>query len=157
LPSLCVALMCCASAPLAAFQLETLGEQRVDVADYTGKGRWTLVFLWSVDCIPCEKQKPMIESFHVDHSETNASVLGIVTDGIEEIDDINILMERHQPSYPNLVVFSDVFSRQFTELTGQPFRVTPTYILYDPTGKYVGTHTGPISRASLEDIVGAAN
>ncbi len=139
--------------PASAFQLQELNADRVNLNDYVGDGQWTLVMFWSTDCIPCEAQKPMIEAFHRDHSGKDAQVVGIALDGIKYIDGIKQVMSRHDPSYPNLVVFTDVFHRQFKELTGTDFRVTPTYLLYAPDGSLAGTRAGSIERELLESVV----
>lgn len=139
--------------PLSAFQLQSLSADRVHLNDYLVKGRWNLIMFWSTDCIPCEQQKPMIEAFHQAHKDRDAVVLGIALDGLEMIDEINVLMQKNDPSYPNLVVFTDVFHRQFKELTGQNFRATPTYLLFTPEGDLAGTRAGPIEREFIEQIV----
>jgi thiol-disulfide isomerase/thioredoxin len=137
-----------------AFQLQSLKSERVNLNDYVGDGRWTLVMFWSTDCIPCEEQKPMIESFHRQHSDIDARVVGIALDGMENYAGIKKLVDHHKPSYPNLVVFTDVFYRQYKELTGKDFRATPTYLLYSPDGQLTGSRAGRIERSMLESIVG---
>ncbi|ASJ74395.1 Thiol-disulfide oxidoreductase ResA [Granulosicoccus antarcticus IMCC3135] len=136
-----------------SFQLQDMESSRVNLNDYVGDGRWTLVMFWSTDCIPCEQQKPMIEAFHHDHQASDARVVGIALDGMEAEAEIQKLIDRHNPSYPNLVVFTDVFHRQYKELTGKDFRATPTYLLYDPSGNLAGARTGMIERAALEAVV----
>lgn len=136
-----------------AFQLQALDAQRVNLLDYVQKEQWTLVMFWSTDCIPCEQQKPMIEEFHQAHRGNDAAVVGVALDGYENIQLIETLIERHQPSYPNLVVFTDVFHRQYKELTGKDFRATPTYLLFSPDGVLAGIRIGPISRDMLETVV----
>ena len=138
-----------------AFQLQALDKSRVNLLDYVGDGSWTLVMFWSTDCIPCEEQKPMIEAFHQSHHTRNAKVVGIALDGMENQAGIQELVDHHQPSYPNLVVFTDVFHRQFKELTDKPFRATPTYLLFSPDGQLAGTRAGKIERSMLESIVNA--
>ena len=140
--------------PASAFQLESLKSERVNLNDYVGGGRWTLVMFWSTDCIPCEEQKPMIESFHQQHHRIDARVVGIALDGMENYAGIKELMDHNEPTYPNLVVFTDVFHRQYKELTGKDFRATPTYLLFSPDGQLAGSKTGKIERAMLESIVG---
>ena len=95
----------------------------------------------------------MLEAFHRDHVNKDATVVGIALDGIEQLAVIEVLIARHKPSYPNLVVFTDVFHRQFKELTGKEFRATPTYLLYAPDGSLAGARAGPIERETVEAIV----
>lgn len=144
-----------AASPAHAFQLQSLNAERVHLADYLVDGRWNLVMFWSTDCIPCEQQKPMIEDFYQTHKQSNAVVLGIALDGIENIDEIDVLMKKNDPSYPNLVVFTDVFHRQFKEMTGKDFRATPTYLLFTPDGELAGVRAGPIEREFIDNIVSA--
>ncbi|MFT4727925.1 MAG: thiol-disulfide isomerase/thioredoxin [Granulosicoccus sp.] len=141
------------ASPASAFQLQSLKADRVNLNDYVGDGRWTLVMFWSTDCIPCEEQKPMIESFHQQHHKIDARVVGIALDGMENYAGIKKLVDHHNPSYPNLVIFTDVFHRQYKELTGKDFRATPTYLLFSPDGQLSGSKAGKIERSLLESVV----
>ena len=146
-------LLAAVAAPAAAFELQRMDGTRTNVNDHVGDGRWTLVMLWTTDCIPCEAQKPMIGRFHDDHAATDAHVLGIALDGPAAMAESEAVVARHDAAYPTLVAFDDVFPEQFAELTGRPFRATPTYLLYTPDGRLAGAHTGPIERERLEAIV----
>ena len=148
--SLALALL---SPPLAAFELQRMDGTRTNVDAHVGDGRWTLVMLWTTDCIPCEAQKPMIGEFHDAHAASRAHVVGIALDGPAAMPEIETLVEHHAAPYPTLVAFDDVFDRQFAELVGKPFRATPTYLLYAPDGRFAGSHTGPIERERLEAVV----
>ena len=150
--------LCLLSVPSlgTAFELQRMDAVRTNVNDYVGDGRWTLVMLWTTDCIPCERQKPMIGAFHDAHAASDAHVLGIALDGPAALPEIRRLVEHHAASYPTLVAFDDVFPEQFAALTGKPFRATPTYLLYTPDGAFAGAHVGPIERERLEAVVGAA-
>lgn len=150
---LCAITLLCSAGVVHAFQLQALDKTRVNLLDYVGDGRWTLVMFWSTDCIPCEEQKPMIEDFHRTHQASNAKVIGIALDGMENYAGIKKLVDLHEPTYPNLVVFTDVFHRQYYELTSKQFRATPTYLLFSPNGQLAGTRAGKIERAMLESIV----
>lgn len=151
---LLVSLSASAFATAESFLMQNLDAERVDLLDYVGSGKWTLVMFWTTDCVPCEQQKPMIEAFHREQHESRARVVGVALDGHEQIDAIEALVQRHNPSYPTLVAFTDVFERQYTAHVGSSFRATPTYLLYAPDGSLGGSHTGPISRAALDAAVG---
>ena len=145
-----------AVAPAGAFELQRLDAVRANLEDFVGEGRWTLVQLWTTDCVPCERQKPMLEAFHRDHHERDARVVGIALDGPKAIEEIERVVERTAPSYVTLVAFDDVFAEQFAALTGRAFRATPTYLLYDPSGAFAGVHTGPIARERVEAVIAQA-
>lgn len=137
----------------AAFLMETMEGERVDLHDFLGGNQWTLVMLWTTDCIPCEEQKPMIEAFHSDHKNDAARVIGLALDGPTKRAEIDKLIDHHRPSYTNLLAFDDVFARQFAEETGESYSVTPTYILYKPDGSLFGVHVGKINRQALDAAV----
>lgn len=145
------------SSPAAAFELQRLDGVRTNLNDHVGDGKWTLVMLWTTDCVPCEQQKPMIGEFHDAHVDHDARVVGMALDGPDALPEILALVEHHDANYPTLVAFDDVFGAQFAELAGKNFRATPTYLLYAPDGRYVGTHTGPVERAKLEGIVATSH
>jgi len=142
-----------ASNASASFLMQNLRGEKVDLHAYLGQGQWTLVMLWTTDCIPCEEQKPMIQDFHNSHVESNARVIGLALDGPDKQNEIEKLIEKHQPNYVNLITFDDVFPRQFEEQTGKTFSVTPTYVFYKPDGELMGVHVGKVSREALESVV----
>ncbi len=136
-----------------AFELTDLDEKKVNLHDFTGDGRWTLVMFWATDCIPCEQQKPMIEAFHREHEKNKAHVVGVALDGIEKVNELRSIIKKNNTSYPNLVVYTDVYNEQFKHETGKEIRATPTYILYKPDGSYAGASTGPVTPQQLDSIV----
>lgn len=152
LPLLAAALLAFA-APLHAFELQRMDGARANLNDFIGGERWTLVQLWTTDCIPCERQKPMLETFHRDRVERDARVIGVALDGPAAMAEIEAIVARHNSSYTTLVAFDDVFDEQFAALTGKPFRATPTYLLYTPDGAYAGAHVGPIDLDRVERII----
>lgn len=136
-----------------AFELETLDAVRTNIDDHVGGARWSLIQLWTTDCVPCEQQKPMLKEFHADHADIDARVIGIALDGPKAIDEILAIDVRHGSPYETLVAFDDVFAEQFQDLTGQAFRATPTYLLFDRDGRFAGVHIGKVAREALEGIV----
>ncbi len=137
----------------ASFLMQDLNGNRVDLHQHLGNGQWALVMLWTTDCAPCEAQKPMIEDFHNTHRDGLAKVIGIALDGPAQQNAIDALIDKHRPSYVNLVAYDDVFTKQFLTETGRSFSVTPTYLLYRPNGELYGVHTGPIGRPALEQVI----
>jgi len=136
-----------------AFQLQSMDASRVNLMDYMGDDSWTVVMFWATDCIPCEEQKPALEAFHQKHKNGIAKVVGVVIDGMESKSEIDVIMNHHAPTYPNLVAFNDVFHRQYNELVGRPFRTTPTFLVFDPTGTLQGNLYGYIDFEALSQHV----
>ena len=142
------------AASAAGIELVTEGGERTPFGSLVGGGRWTLVMLWTTDCLPCERQKPMIEAFHRDHAERDARVVSVALDGLARPDDVRRINAQHGTSYPVLLADESRFRSDYRTLVGTPLRATPTYLLYDRDGAFVAAHAGPVARAVLDDAVG---
>ncbi len=150
---LCIALFgACSSA--FALELTDIQGERDNLNNYVGGGKWTLVMTWSLDCIPCEKQKPMIADIHRAGDHYNARVIGLALDGQDKLPEIIKRMEKNKTQYTNLVAFPDVIAAQFKKLANQNVSLTPSYILYAPEGQLAGVHVGPIAKEKLEHVFG---
>lgn len=118
-----------------AFLVSDFSGNRVEVDDFVGEGRWTLLMLWQLDCVPCEEHKPAVEAFHQKYESSKAHVIGLVIDGHEYMPQIKSFYDANPTAFPSLVVFGDVFHEQILEETGKQFPVAPGYILYSPNGE----------------------
>lgn len=150
---LCIAALLIVSTAASAFQMQTLQDTRSNLHDYVGDGRWTIVMFWGKDCVACEAQKPMLEAFHQKYSQSRAKAIGVSIDGMENIAYIRQNIAKHQTSYLNLAVLTDVFEWQFKQETGKQYRLTPTYLLYFPDGKLAGVRHGSMDFNVLEQIL----
>lgn len=130
-----VVLLLLVSVQANAFLVTDFDGNRIEVDDYIGNGRWTVVMLWQLNCVPCEQQKPAVEAFHDRHKSSNAHVVGLVMDGHEYIPQIQQFMSKKPTAFPSLVVFGDVFDDQIKSETGKHFPAAPGYIVYSPEGE----------------------
>jgi len=130
-----VLLLCLVSLPTQAFLVSDFDGNRIEVDDHLGNGRWTVVMLWQLNCVPCERQKPAIEAFHNKYKSSNAHVVGLVMDGHEYIPEIKQFMDKTPTAFPSFVVFGDVFKDQIKSETGKNFPAAPGYIVYSPKGE----------------------
>lgn len=142
------------TAQVSAFDLKDLSGKSTSIKSLLPLKQWTLVMLWSIDCVACEEQKPMINAFHTDHHLSNARVIGIATDGDQRLGPVIDHINKRPTTFENYVTLHESFEQSFTQETGKRFFGTPTYLLYDPEGQLVGTHAGLIDRAMLERVVG---
>jgi len=134
-------------------QLQSLSSKKKSLNKIVNDGKYTLVMIWSTDCAACEEQKPMIQAFHKDYSDANASVVGIAHDGMSLIGEIKKIINKNDPAYPNYVASPETFFSEFEIATGKKFRATPTYIMYNPDGQIMGVAVGQITRDKLDQIV----
>jgi len=118
-----------------AFLVSDFSGDKVEVLDTVGDGRWLVVMLWQLDCIPCEQQKPAVEAFHNKYKSSKAHVIGLARDGHEYMNEIKQFVEKKPMAFPSYVVFGDVFSDQIQDETGKPFHTAPGYLVYAPDGE----------------------
>ena len=136
-----------------AFEMQTLEDERTNLHEYVGNGRWTVVMLWGANCKACEEQKPLLEAFHQKYKDTRAHAIGVSIDGMENIEYIRKNIAYHGTSYTNLAALTDVFNWQFEKETGVSYTRTPTYLLYAPDGSLAGVNSGKLKFEVLEQIL----
>lgn len=136
-----------------AFELKTLDNQPTELNEYVGQGKWVLVMLWASDCAICMQQEPAISAFHDAHQATDAVVVGISIDGYEKINAVNGYLDRFKPNFVNLVGELDNIAASYETAAQEPFRGTPTYLLYTPQGKLVGNNPGPLRTKAIEQFI----
>lgn len=139
--------------PEVVFQAQTLEGDTVNLADQIGKGKWTLVMFWQVECSVCRQQEPVISEFHEKYSKDNAEVIGISIDGMERIDDVKEFLASRHLSYPNYVGDLGMMAFNYQAITEVPFRGTPTYLLFSPEGELLGDNPGPVRMEALENFI----
>lgn len=144
------------SVPGSAMELVSVSGDKTNLNALHKSKMWTLVFVWSLDCVACEKQKPMLEAFHNEHRLANAHVIGIVSDGDEHTEAIKQRIRGNAFSFNSYIPKSNRFNEEFSKLSYADFKGTPTYLLYKPGGTLAGVHAGIIQRSKLEEIVGPA-
>ncbi len=151
-----IALLLSFSQLASALDLTHVNGSRTTLVDLQKKNMWTLVLIWSMDCIACEAQKPMLQRFHKEHHRSNAQVLGISSDGDRYTNSIRKFLANRSSNFGNYIPKTQLFKDEFRHLTGEEFIGTPTYLLFSPEGELSGIHAGVLHRQQLEDIVGPA-
>lgn len=145
------------AASAQAFVLQTENGERTNLLDHVGDGTWTVVMVWQLDCVICEEQKPDLNAFHEKYKDSLARVVTVAIDGVEKEGEIIERIQQHGHSYKNLIAFSDVYRRQYQELTGKSFRTSPTFIFFDPAGNLKGTNFGYMDFEGLARNMAAAS
>ena len=118
-----------------------------------GEGKWTLVMIWATHCHICKEQKPLISAFHEAHKDLDAHVYGVALDGPSALPSVRQYMKSHRVLFPTYVGDIGSIAASYQALTDEPFRGTPTYLLFNPDGELMGNNPGPISIAALEQFM----
>ena len=142
---------------MAAFSsqaaLQDMAGKPKSISDYTGKGKWTVVMIWASDCHICNREAHQYVDFHYAHSDDDAEVLGISTDGPSGKAAAEGFIKKHNINFPNLIGDIGEVSRIFTELTGAPFVGTPAFLIYDPKGELKAQQIGAVPVELIEEFM----
>ncbi len=132
-----------ASAPAPAFHLTDSQGKLHRLADYRGK--WVLVNFWATWCPPCLEEIPDLIALH----EDKANDLVVIGIALEYRNPRQVLefAEQQMISYP-VVLGNPALAAQIGPVRGLPM----TY-LYDPQGRLVAQHLGPLTRAHVEQFL----
>lgn len=133
--------------------LKTLDGSDIGLERYVGKGKWTLVMFWGLNCPICEQNKPQISAFHDERKSGDAEVIGVVINGMEAKPQILAAIDENPVSFPNYIAELPLLSVNFQIAAGEPFRGTPTYWLFDPKGELIAVNPGPIRKEALESFI----
>ena len=139
------------SAEIKGFQDFNGASQKVE--NYLGKGKWTIVMMWASDCHICNREAHQYVDFHMIHSDTDATVLGVSLDGESRKKEAEKFIKKHSVDFPNLIAEPETVSRFYQELTGQYFAGTPTFLIYSPTGELKAAQAGAVPTTLIEDFM----
>ena len=139
-----------ASTAAMAIDLVDTGGKPDRMHTIVGSDDWTLVMLWAHDCIPCERQKPMIEKYYRENRMRGLTVVGVSTDSKALRNKAKETYGASKTSFTNYYFEGADFSSSYGKFTGRDFLGTPTYMVYDPNGQLRGTHTGTLNRDMLD-------
>jgi peroxiredoxin len=121
--------------------------------NYTGKGKWLIVMMWASDCHICNREAHQYVDFHMIHSDTDATVLGISLDGASRKKEAEKFIAKHSVDFPNLIAEPEFVSNFYRQVTGQFFAGTPTFLIYSPDGELKVTQAGAVPTALIEDFI----
>lgn len=124
------------------FVLSDVDGNRHRLADY--RGRWVIVNFWASWCGPCVAEIPELADYAAAHPEH--TLLGI---NFEELsaDEARAFARDSGINYPVLMIGR-------TPLPDfEPLQGLPTTAIVTPGGELVAKHTGPVTRAMIEDFI----
>jgi thiol-disulfide isomerase/thioredoxin len=141
--------LCALPATAAELVLKDVAGASHAVSEYIGRGKWTVVTVWSADCPICRRDIYHMAFFHAEHRNKDATVLGLSIDGFENRRKAAAFIEEQGLDFPNLIGGID----DPTRLTGRPFIGTPTYYVYTPEGRLVAERIGPVTQDQMEELI----
>ncbi len=142
------------SVPNAApfFDLLDMQGEPGDFASEFNNGKWTLIKIWQAACHVCGEQAPVMSQAHNERSH-DFNVIGISIDGRQGLANANRFINQHDPIYPNFIGEIAVVAVNFQIMTEEPFRGTPSYLLFSPDNELMAAQPGLISKDALFNFI----
>jgi peroxiredoxin len=129
------------------FTLKDVAGKDVRLSKY--KGQVVLVNFWATWCVPCRVEIPALSSLYRDYKDRGFVVLGVSVDS--EVSAIKPFARVMKMNYPVLVGAG----REDLSSAYGPFVGFPTSVLVARDGAVCVRHVGILSKAKLEEQIGA--
>ncbi len=133
--------------------LEGIDGKKHALNEYIGKGQWVVVNVWATACPYCRRELFDLASFHDDHHEKDAIVLGLALDletfDFPDKDYLANFVSTYLIDYPVLLVSGEVASK----VLGHQIHTVPMTFFYNLEGKLAYQFTGELSKEMLEDAI----
>ncbi len=140
---------------IPSVELKTLDGKTVNIKDYVGQGKITVVSFWATWCSPCKRELDAISEVYPDWQEDhNVELIAITIDDSRSLAKVPALIETKGWEY---TVLADVKQELKKALN---FQTVPQTFLLNEKGEIVYSHTGysPGDEYELEEkIVALAN
>ncbi len=118
-------------------EVKTLDGQTVNLKDYTGKGKITLVDFWATWCLPCQKELDVLADLYPDwQEEYGVEIVAVTLDTRRALAKVAPMVETKGWEY---TILSDTKGNAQEALSFQPI---PQVFLVDQNGNIVYAHTG---------------
>jgi len=108
------------------------------------QGKWVLVNFWAPWCPSCIQEIPELVALQKQHQDVRVIGVAVMYKTRREVTD---MMQSQAISYP-IVFGNEDTASDFGGMVGMP-----TSFLYSPSGKLVGRHDGPLTRAEIEQAI----
>ena len=149
---LCVVFASVGNAPARATFMTLDGEGAV-LDNYRGQGYWLVVMIWSYDCPVCQREVGEFQSLHVRGHENNLRVLGLSLDGEAGAMMAWAFVAEYDLGFTNLIGEPSEVAEFYTRESGQPFRGTPSLLVFSPTGELEGAGAGAVDLRRIEAFI----
>lgn len=133
--------------------LQIDGSIQESVEQELQEGRWELVMFWATYCRVCKEDFKKIAGFMEENDSIPLSIVGVVTDGMEETDKTNALIKKHDLHYTHILTDFPQSNALYQKLSGSRLIGTPSYLLYNPDNELVAFNANAIDLDALEIIV----
>ena len=137
---------------IPSVEVKTLDGKTVNIQDYIGNGKITVVSFWATWCSPCKRELDAIAEFYPDwQEEYNVELVAVTIDDSRSLAKVPAMIETKGWEY---TVLADVKQELKKALN---FQTVPQTFLLNEKGEIVHTHSGysPGDEYELEEKIQA--
>jgi len=137
---------------IPSVEVKTLDGKTVNIQDYIGNGKITVVSFWATWCSPCKRELDAIAEFYPDwQEEYNVELVAVTIDDSRSLAKVPAMIETKGWEY---TVLADVKQELKKALN---FQTVPQTFLLNQKGEIVHTHSGysPGDEYELEEKIQA--
>ena len=109
--------------------------------------------IWSFRCPICQKELPTYADLARRQKSGSFTVIGLSIDGHEGFGGAWALLEELGNNFKSLIGESDEVADFVLSHSHQPFRGTPTIMIFDPGRILVAFQEGPVRVDSIEEFI----
>lgn len=132
------------------FLMDSTDGKQHALSEYIGKGKWTVVNVWSAQCPYCRHELPDVSEFHDTHVDKDAMVVGLTIHlpnyGKPNAKLLKQFADSYLVEFPLLLVDDEIVRK----VIGKPFHGVPVSFVYNPQGQYVKRLDGVVTQKDLE-------
>ena len=121
--------------------------------DYRGQGYWLVVMIWSYDSPACQRVAGEFQALHGRRQTNNLRVLGLSLDGQVGAMMAWAFVAEYNLDFINLIGEPSEVADFYTQESGQPFRGTPSLLIFSPTGVLEAAGAGAVELRRIEAFI----
>ena len=121
------------------------------IKNYLGKGKFTVLEVWSTHCPACREHMPSMVKF--DGKLKNTQILGISLDGQDEADAVDDFMLEYNMKFPNLISNAVEMNIWMQQNSPEGLIGTPTFMIFNPKGELLAMQAGPVKVDQMEKLI----
>jgi len=138
---------------LAAEDLRTMDGSEAGLTSSLVEGKWNLVMIWSTSCGVCRVETPRLSELYDDEKDGELTVIGISIDGLEATDAVADFQKQYDMRFPTLLGEFVTVASEYTILSQEELRGTPTFMLFDPEGALAAVNPGPVRPEAVREFI----
>ena len=148
-----ILLMLCPARSFGQQTFENFEGQPATIEQFFDGEHWLVVVIWSFRCPICQKELPTYADLARRQKRGSFTVMGLSIDGHEGFGGAWALLEELGDDFESLIGESDEVADFVLSHSHQPFRGTPTIMIFDPGRILVAFQEGPVPVDSIEEFI----